>query len=45
MATSVFGRDVLEITIEVLGDEERRVVVGGALATSRNVELERWSAS
>jgi len=43
LAASLFGRDVMTVTFESDVREGRTLVVGGALATSRQDELEAWA--
>jgi tRNA threonylcarbamoyladenosine biosynthesis protein TsaE len=44
LAATVFGRDVLTIDFVLDDIEGRTLVVGGALAGSRSLELQRWAA-
>lgn len=43
LAAALFGRDVLEITIDVDDDDARFISVGGELAVARSGVLDEWS--
>lgn len=45
LASSVFGRDVLTIDVQVDKTEGRNLLVDGALAEERRDELNRWASA
>ncbi|HUZ39991.1 MAG TPA: tRNA (adenosine(37)-N6)-threonylcarbamoyltransferase complex ATPase subunit type 1 TsaE [Acidimicrobiales bacterium] len=44
LAASIFGRDVVTIDFQVLGDDSRILTVEGELAGTRISQLERWAS-
>ncbi len=44
LAASIFGRDVLTITLAPDDNDERTITVGGALDEARRVLLEGWAS-
>ena len=42
LAASLFGRDVLSVSIEVGDDDQRRIIVAGELSSTRTSALDRW---
>jgi tRNA A37 threonylcarbamoyladenosine biosynthesis protein TsaE len=44
LASTLFGPQVLTIQFEIDQDENRLLLVGGALAGERIIELDRWVA-